>query len=272
MVFDDEHFPYFESAFESYILRRNSYGGLRLHVNDLAIDAWPLSATWAFREGHIREPSFEKLPSTTFLNIDGVIVEVTPAKGKRRRIFENGFFSGWKEKTLDINLLANPYPSICVVRTLRISKHFGFLLSHRLVVYMWDMLGRIAIPAFEKAQLKHYGQIEFEAKVLRDLRQHLEKHLASGSTFPFALFPARPEQMELHDSDKNQPGLDPSMKFDTRNSTMLYSARDPEEIFMENLLEDTFDMLKTNAPKDEVILGVSPANRNALAGRVASPK
>jgi hypothetical protein len=238
LVFKDEHFPFFESAFESYILRRNSYGGLRLQIKNLAVDAWPLSATWAFREGYVENPSFERLPATSFLNIDGIIVELIPAKGRQRRVFECGFFSGWKAQTLDINLIKNPHPSICVVRTLHISKTFGFQLSPRLAVYMWDMLGRLTIGALEMAQLKHYGYIEFAGSALLKHRQHLERHLNTSPLLPITLFP--PEQMELHED----PGIvsRKSNSKGVRARNTFYSMKDRDVVFMEDLLEDTIQL------------------------------
>ena len=238
LVFDDEHFPYFESAFERYILRRNSYGGLRLQIKNLAVDAWPLSATWAFREGYVENPSFEKLPSTSFLNIDGIIVEVIPAKGRQRRVFECGFFSGWTAQTLDINLIKNPHPAICVARTLHISKSFGFQLSSRLAVYMWDMLGRLTVGALEMAQLKHYGHIEFAARTLLNHRQQLERHLNTTPLLPIRLFP--PEQMEFHDGPEIVPRKSHSSRGHEEDT--LYSVRDPDLVFMEDLFEDTFQL------------------------------
>jgi len=197
LVFDDEHFAYFESAFEHCLEGRNSYGGLRLRINDMAVDAWPLSATWAFREGHVKHPSFEKLPSTTFLNIDGVVLEAVSPPGRRRRVYEAGFFAGWRQRTLDINLRENPHPGTCVARTLRISKQYGFRISHRLSMYLWDLLATRPLVEFEAAQAKHYGQVEFRSKELADIRRQLESHLTSCSLFPFAPFSMRLDQIEF---------------------------------------------------------------------------
>jgi hypothetical protein len=197
LVFDDEHFSCFESAFERCVQRRNSYGGLRLRIHNMAVDAWPLRATWAFREGCIAEPSFEKLPSTTFLNIDGVVVETVPPPGRKRRIYEAGFFAGWSQRTLDINLRDNPHPAICIARTLHISRRYGFKISHRLSMYVWQMLTARPLAEIEAAQASHYGQVEFGREQLADLRHRLEAHLSSCSLFPVALFAARPDQIEF---------------------------------------------------------------------------
>ena len=197
VVFDDEHFGFFESAFERYIVRRNNYGGLRLRFRDILIDAWPLSSTWGFREGFVRGPSFEKLPRTTFLNIDGIIIEAAARKGRKRRIYESGFFSGWTQRILDINLRENPFPGICVARTLHLAKRFGFRLSHRLAMYVWEMLSRESFAELERSQMMHYGVIEFEVPQLREIRRKLEKHSESASLFPVGLFPISRGQMEL---------------------------------------------------------------------------
>lgn len=234
LVFDDEHFEYFESAFGNYVLRRNSYGGLRLKVKGLMMDAWPLSATWAFREGHIASPSFESLPSTTFLNIDGIVIEVVPAKGKSRRIYECGFFTGWRERTLDINLRKNPHPGICVARTLHIASRFNFQLSYRLAVYLWEMLRHLSLSALETAQTKHYGKVEFAAPVLLRLRNRLERHLDSNAQGP--IWPFTKKQMEFDPQAFNLPAMAEQA---TQERGASRTADDYEDMVMQWLFEDT---------------------------------
>jgi hypothetical protein len=193
LVFDDHHFEFFASAFEGFIQRRNSYGGLRLRIRDMAVDAWPLSATWAFRTGICSDPSFEKLPHTAFLNVDGLVIELSPKKGKPRRIFEAGFFTAWDSKVLDINLRENPYPGICVVRTLCIARRFGFRLSHALAWYLSEMLAELAMEELISSQIKHYGHIEFSVNDLAAIRQSLANYLSTSSLVPYSVF----HQMEL---------------------------------------------------------------------------
>ncbi len=197
LVFDDEHFASFESAFEHCVQRRNSYGGLRLVIENAAVDAWPVSATWAFREGHVKDPSFERLPLTTFLNVDAVVVEAVSQRGKKRRLYEAGFFQGWRDRTLDINLRQNPYPAICVARTLRISRTYGFKISHRLCMYLWHLLATYPPAEFEAAQFRHYGEVDFRTEELVSMRSRLEQHLVSSALFSFALFPTEPEQINF---------------------------------------------------------------------------
>jgi acetolactate synthase regulatory subunit len=193
LVFEDDHFEFFESAFDNFVQRRNSYGGLRLRIKDMAVDAWPLSATWAFRTGICTNPSFEKLPHTTFLNVDALVVELSPGKGKSRRIYEAGFFSAWKRKVLEINLRENPHPAVCVARTLSICRRFGFQMSHALATYLWEALTNLPMNDVVNSQVNHYGYIEFPADNLISIRQSLADYLSTSSLLPLALF----HQMEF---------------------------------------------------------------------------
>jgi hypothetical protein len=242
LVFDDEHFRSFQSAYAHKTLRRNSYGGIKVRINNLIIDAWPLSATWAFRNGFAKTISFETLPSTTFLNVDGIIIELIPKKWKRRRYYETGFFSGLHDKTLDINLAANPYPSICVVRTLHIAKQFGFRLSRSLAIYLKDMMSRIVISSFLEAQLKHYGEIEFQPLELNRVRWIIEQYLETDTSPTIGLFPVRAEQRQLWDFNKLLELNSPYDLFGQTNvDPQMYSEIQQAQLF-QNLFEDTKDI------------------------------
>lgn len=197
LVISDEHFPPFEFAFKSHIIRTNRFGGLNIRFGNVLIDAWPLSATWAFREKHISEVSFENLPKTTFLNIDSIAIEIIPTKGCARKIHESGFFSALKSRTLDISMEVNPFPALCAIRNLQMSRRFGLKLSHRLAFYTFEMLSNIPLNDFLKVQISHYKNVVFDANSINQIRKKLENGLASIDGHSVAIFPTRPKQMEL---------------------------------------------------------------------------
>jgi hypothetical protein len=245
LVFDDNDFESFESAYERYILRKNTFGGLKLKIENIVIDAWPLSATWAFRNGYVKNPSFKNLPATTFLNIDGIIIEFAPKILKQRQVFELGFFEGWNSKTIDINLKRNPFPAICIARTLVISRHFGFYISTNLAIYLWDMLGRISLSAIEGAQKKHYGHIKFDFRELRAIRLKINGYLKSESIKPLALFDTRPVQADLFDSLKASScwtcdGLSKEIR-----DYIASEGDEVEESFISSLFSDAFNTISS---------------------------
>jgi hypothetical protein len=197
LVVEDEHFANFEAAFAKHVARRNRFGGLNLRVGNLAVDAWPLRATWAFREGHISTASFASLPKTTFLNVDAVVIEVAARKGKSRRLYEAGFFRSWQDQTLDVNLVPNPFPALCLVRALHIARRYGFKISSRLGFHLWELLHNIPSRELFEAQLTHYGRIDFDIPSLRNIQDKLSDQLSLSTSSPVALFPVRAAQMEF---------------------------------------------------------------------------
>jgi hypothetical protein len=243
LVFDDNHFESFESAYERFILRKNSFGGLKLKIENIIIDAWPLSATWAFRKGYVKNPSFENLSATTFLNIDGIIIEFAPKTLKHRKVYECGFFDCWNSKVLDINLEQNPFPSICVARTLTISRHFGFVLSTRLSMYLYDMLSRISLSAIENAQIKHYGRVKFDFSELREIRIKIGAYLSDNTVKPLALFPPRLDQPDLFKPLKQEPCWSCANLPSEIKNIIKWSDNDAGESFIEDLVETGFEFI-----------------------------
>lgn len=243
LVFEDDHFEHFASAYEKFIQRKNSFGGIKLKYHNIVIDAWPLSATWAFREGLVPNPSWESLPATTFLNVDGIIIEFAPKVLKRRKVHECGFFEGWNFKTLDINLERNPLPSICVARTLTISKNFGFVISPRLALYLYEMLEKISPFYIEKAQKKHYGQVRFDIHDLRRIKEQIQNYLYADTIKPLVLFPPRLAQSDLFESLKLSPCWDcPDLPAEVKNFIRRDQA-DSDESFIENLVHTGFEFI-----------------------------
>lgn len=177
LVFADEDFGAFESRFSHQIRRRNRFGGLNLHFGSFVVDAWPLSSTWAFKQGHITEVSFESLPRTTFLNVDAVVVEFIPRTVARpRSVFDAGFFSAVENRELDVNLAANPYPELCVIRTLRLAKRLRYSISVRLTEFLDRTLASSSEEDLLEVQRSHFGEVEFDRDSLTQIRHRIERH------------------------------------------------------------------------------------------------
>ena len=187
LVFDDSHFEEFAHFFSSEIRRRTRFGGLHLFLNGLEVDAWPRSTTWAFREGLVDGASFARLPETTFLNYDGVVLQFATRPGQARRVYAEGLEKTKKRGALDIELEPNPFPALCVVRSLRLSAGHQLPITPRLAHYCWSELATRNLDEFVRAQESHYGVVQFDQGTLSRVRRKLEAHLESSPLFDFAL-------------------------------------------------------------------------------------
>src|SRR5712692_641684 len=120
-----------EKTFEEWIVRRNRFGGLHLRVDKWMIDIWNVAATWGIVELELI-PSFNELPKTTFLNVEAIAAELTTVRGQERRLYSHGFFEAIAARVVDINLESNPFPALCVIRSLLTAARLNFEISHRL--------------------------------------------------------------------------------------------------------------------------------------------
>lgn len=154
------------SVFAEYVERRTRFGGLHLNVDGWMFDVWPLAQTWAFREGLVPCTGFAALPKTTFLNVEAAVIQLAARPGQRRVMHEHGFFDGVLDRTLEINLEENPFPVLCVVRSLITAARLDFKLSSRLASYILHHTAHAPVEELLAVQASHYGRIESDAEEL----------------------------------------------------------------------------------------------------------
>lgn len=147
---DDELLP----VFQKLPFRRTRFGGFHCILDGICIDVWALGTTWAFKEG-LLETHVENLPRSVFLSIDAVAVTLAD-----RELYEYRFFETIKEKTIDIVLEKNPFPALCVLRSLVLRRKYGFLFSESLRTYIrqfWNM-SKDPLAVLDETQISHYGE------------------------------------------------------------------------------------------------------------------
>jgi len=165
-----------ESTFRDLCVRKTRFGGLHLvksfdrgafaRVSDhILFDVWRLEDTWGVREQGLL-PTIENFVKTPFLNVDSIAIDVFPENG-RRKVIECGFFRAMSSRCLDINYEPNPFPLVCIVRSLIMAAKLDFALSPRLASYIagykrWGNLDELIC-----AQVSHYGQVRCSEEDLR---------------------------------------------------------------------------------------------------------
>jgi hypothetical protein len=187
IVVEDAAFPNLEEHIKSKA-SRNRFGGLKCMIQGVTIDLWPLSATWAFREGLVCDISFKTLPITAFLNVDSIVVEFAPRPGRKRRYFESGFFKALRTRELDICFEPNPYPLLSAVRAIRLSEVMGFTLSQRLSEYTLHVILSSSFGDLEAIQKHHYSQVLYSTARLMQIAEALQLKLQSKKSDKINLF------------------------------------------------------------------------------------
>jgi hypothetical protein len=193
--------------FADCVHRKTRFGGLQLHRSEWQFDLWPLSQTWAFVEDSTPTPSFEDLPGTTFFNLEAIAVELWPSRGKAREIYsgDDQFFSGLLDRVLEINRQVNPFPELCVVRSLVLAHSIRFRIGPRLAAYIAREGDRISVRTLQDVQRKHYGAVRLTGDVLRRWIGHVQDQLTQCTGAMIDL--PRAEQLTFWPEHDDSSGL-----------------------------------------------------------------
>jgi hypothetical protein len=140
-----------QSDLKSITNRQNRFGGLHITLSHWHCDIWSLPMTWGFRNNSELQAKVENPPKTTFLNVEAIAVEIGDS-GRIGDVFECGFFDALMSKTIDINLEANPYPSLSAVRALLTAAKLDYALSSRLCNYIIEAADTYGVQSFVEAQ------------------------------------------------------------------------------------------------------------------------
>ena len=169
--------------FKKLITRETRFGGLQLRQAEWLFDVWPLDRTWAIVEDKVGQPSFSYLPRTTFLNVEAVAVDVWPTPGQEREVYsgDDQFFRAIIDRVVEVNRVENPFPQLCVVRSLVMTHDLGFRIGPKLARYIADHGPGIADDELQQVQEKHYGQVRVPAPLLRDWIRAVRDSLGSGT-------------------------------------------------------------------------------------------
>jgi hypothetical protein len=187
VVIDGASLDAIASAFAPLIERRTRFGGLALRDRDWLFDVWPLADTWAFRQRVIAGSDFSDLPKTTFLNVEAVAIEFIPPTGRERIIVESGFFEGIANRIVEINLEENPFPALCVVRSLITAAKMEFRIGPKLSRYVDDYFARHDLEELVRAQEAHYGRVYCSISRLRSWAEIVASNRRVSRSTPVAL-------------------------------------------------------------------------------------
>lgn len=174
-----------KSAFSDSFVRKTRFGGVKLQKNDMEFDIWPVDRTWAYVADNTSERTYVNLPKTTFLNIEAIAVDVWPkARGNERKIYtdNDSFFKSILSQTLEINREENPFPSLCVVRSLIMAASLKFRIGPRLSEFIVKYGSVTSTHELEEVQKKHYGKVKVQGCTLFDWIEYInrEKNNSDG--------------------------------------------------------------------------------------------
>jgi len=217
--------PDLENQFSKYISRQTRFGGVQLRRVNWQFDVWPLDRTFALSDGRHNRPGFLDLPGSTFLNLEAVAVEVWPRPGHARVIYsgDDQFFHGIISRTIEINREENPFPELCVVRSLVLaaklqwnSGNQPWKIGPKLLRYLVAHGTQMSEIDFIEVQRKHYGRIEWPGPQFRRVLDQVSMRLVAGKNDAVEL--PLPRQLPLWShEDSDWPRINLSVRADRKH-------------------------------------------------------
>lgn len=143
-----------------YLIRKTQLGGYKCRINDKEIDIWTIQDTWAIKK---YRPFYLQnyLPLTAFFNITAAVYNLTTCKLYIHDRFKD-FLEDKKHRKLDIILEDNPFPALCVIKTIELMNKFNLTLSDELKEYLIRYHKVLNESDYLNIQLKHYNTIKYE--------------------------------------------------------------------------------------------------------------
>ena len=158
-----------------------------MRFRDWSVDVWPIGETWAFKEHWNGEVTPIELPKTTFLNVEAVVMGLSPIPGSGRPVYENGFFDALRDRTLSINFERNPHPESCITRTFVTAASLRYKIGPDLSEYVYEKSKHVGIDQIVEYQNNHYGRVYLDSGRIEKQIEEINRHVESSKNAPLLL-------------------------------------------------------------------------------------
>lgn len=142
--------------------KRNSFGGYKLKIGMLNIDAWDIEKTWGIQQMKLKSTPYS-LVKTAFFNFSAITYDFN----KSRFIYDKCFVDFYRTHAMNIQYMENPNIPLCIVNTFYYAKTYLFPLKYELC--RWIVNNYSDDFDYNEVQLKHFNCIIFNIKKIRQL-------------------------------------------------------------------------------------------------------
>jgi len=145
---------------------KNSFGGYKISLDSLIIDIWHIEKTWAYTNNKVELQLFKEynLTKTAFFNFSSVVFDFNQLKFEYSSSFENFLVT----KEIDLVLIDNPLPQLCIVNTIYYMRKFHLNISKKLKQYIIKHFNEYSEDDYRNVQIKHFKEVKFSYPYLRE--------------------------------------------------------------------------------------------------------
>ena len=169
------------NAVDSHVeFRINSFGGVKVKIQNLTIDLWGLENTWGIRKDNMSLTPMSLL-KTAFFNFSAIVFDYN----KSKFYYNDAFVCFLENRMMDVVYVDNPNIPLCIVNSCYYREKYGFGLSLKLCKWIFDnyVSLRSNLKAefnFDEVQMKHFSKVVISFKDLKDFVLLCYRHYKIG--------------------------------------------------------------------------------------------
>lgn len=133
-------------------LEKNSFGGYKVKIGQLTVDAWDIKNTWGVQKLQLRDTPYS-LINTAFFNFSAIIYDYN----REKFIYDKHFLQFYKNHAMDIVFDENPNIPLCILNTIYYSFKYDFPIKYCLC--KWIVQHYRKNFDFQKVQIRHFKHV-----------------------------------------------------------------------------------------------------------------
>lgn len=148
-------------------LRINSFGGVKVKIQNLIIDLWGLENTWGIREDKM-ELTPQSLLKTAFFNFSAIVFDYN----KSQFYYDDAFGGFLQNRIMDVVYIKNPNIPLCIINSCYYREKYGFGLTLNLCY--WIFINHTSLVSdnkceekFNDVQRKHFAKVVISYEHIR---------------------------------------------------------------------------------------------------------
>lgn len=160
--------------------RINSFGGVKVKIQNLTIDLWGLENTWGIRKDNMPLTPMSLL-KTAFFNFSAIVFDYN----KSQFYYDDAFVHFLENRMMDVVYTKNPNIPLCIINSCYYREKYGFGLSLKLCEWIFNNYFSLtsnlkAEINFDKVQKQHFSRGVISYNDLKDFVLLCYRHYKIG--------------------------------------------------------------------------------------------
>lgn len=158
----------------------NSFGGVKVKIQNLTIDLWGLENTWGIRKDNMPLTPMSLL-KTAFFNFSAIVFDYN----KSQFYYDDAFVHFLENRMMDVVYTKNPNIPLCIINSCYYREKYGFGLTLKLCY--WIFINHTFLASdkkcketFNDVQKHHFAKVVISYEHIRDFVFLCYRHYKIG--------------------------------------------------------------------------------------------